>query len=165
MKKVLLLFVMCITFGCNDKRPTLSEGEQNAIRYAQEHANVSAVIDKTDTLLCADVEILSDSIYDVMFDNFEKGRISTQQFRDYQEKAGRTLLDIYLSWGIREELKQDVRKNKDYDPYWRIVYTVDGTRIMMDVDGVTPVTTEREFRDKMNRLKFNITENGRYCDF
>lgn len=166
MKKALFFVIMmCVAVGCKQKAPVLSEGEQNAIKYAKEHANVQPVIDGIDTLLCADMEILSDSLYDVMFDGFCKGRINQQQFRDYQEKAGTAIRDIYFSWLGNYLQKRDVRKNKDYDQYWRIAYSVDGIRILMDADQVTPVATEREFRDRMNHLKFNNTPDGRYCDF
>ena len=165
MKRLLFLFLMCVAVGCKQKAPVLSEGEQNAIKYAKDHANVQPVIDGIDTLLCADMEILSDSLYNVMFDGFGKGRINPQQFRDYQEKAGTAIRDIYFSWLGNYHQKRDVRKNKDYDQYWRIAYSVDGIRILMDADQVTPVATEREFLDKMNHLKFNNTPYGRYCDF
>ena len=165
MKKVLFILIMCAAVGCKQKDPILSEGEQNAIKYAQEHSNIQPIIDGVDTLLCADMEILSDSLYDVMFDEFGKGRINPQQFKDYQEKAGTIIRDIYFSWLGNDYQKRDVRKNKDYDQYWRVVYSVDGIRILMDADGVTPVATEHEFRDRMNHLKFNNTQDGRYCDF
>ena len=166
MKKVLFFVIMmCVAVGCKQKAPVFSEGEQNAIKYAKEHANVQPVIDGIDTLLCADMEILSDSLYDVMFDGFAKGTITNQQFKDYQEKAGTVIRDIFLSWNGNDYQMRDVRKNKDYDPYWRIVYSVDGIRILMEADDVTPVTTEKDFRDKMNQLKFNNTSDGRYCDF
>ena len=165
MKKVLFLLLICAMFSCQQKAPVLSEGEQNAIEYAKEHSNVQPVIDGIDTLLCADMEILSDSLYDVMFDGFGKGRINPQQFRDYQEKAGTVIRDIYFSWLGNYHQKRDVRKNKDYDQYWRIAYSVDGIRILMGADQVTPVATEREFRYRMNHLKFNNTQDGRYFDF
>ena len=166
MKRLLFLFWgMAFVYGCNNSQPALSEGEQNAIKYAQEHANVQPIIDGIDTLLCADMDVLSDSLYDIMIDDFEKGRISQQHFKDYQDEAGTALRDIYLLWTGNDYQKRDVRKNKDYDQYWRVVYSVDGIRILMDADGVTPVTTEKDFRDKMNRLKFNNTPDGRYCDF
>jgi hypothetical protein len=166
MKKALFFVIMmCVVVGCKQKAPVHSEGERNAIKYAKEHANVQPVIDGIDTMLCADMEILSDSLYDVMFDGFCKGRINQQQFRDYKEKAGTAIRDIYFSWLGNYHQKRDVRKNKDYDQYWRVVYSVDGIRILMDADGVTPVATEHEFRDRMNHLKFNNTQDGRYCDF
>ena len=166
MKKVLfLLLTMAFIYGCNNSQPMLSEGELNAIKYAQGHSNVQPLIDGIDTLLCADMEILSDSLYDVMFDGFTKGRIKMQQFKDYQEKAGTVIRDIYLSWSGNDYQKRDVKKNKHYDPYWRTVYSVDGIRILMGADGVTPITTEEEFRYKMNHLKFNNTTGGRYCNF
>ena len=154
-----------VSVGCSQKQQTLNEGERNAISYAQKHANVQAVIDKTDTLLCADMEILSDSLYDVMFDGFSNGRINMQQFKDYQDKASTAIRDIYISWTGNDYQKQDVRKNKDYDSYWRIVYSVEGYRILMDADCITPIATEQDFREKMNHLKFNNTPDGRYCDF
>ena len=159
----LFIFVSLMT-ACK-KQPSISEGEHNAIAYAQARYNVKPSIDKTDTLLCADMEVLSDSLYDIMFEDLENGIISESQFKDYQDAAGNTLRDIYLSWGMQEDLKQGVHKNKEYDSYWRSVITVDGIRILMDKDGITPLASEKEFREKMNHLKFNNTPYGRYCDF
>ena len=171
MKKVLVLIVMAVMMSCGNNNQksekVLSKGEQSAIAYVSATISSmvkvdSVIISDTDTLLCADMPEIDDSLHQLMCKNFGTGKISEKEIREHLEKRGDAINAICKTWKF-SRIKtpnarcfvDDVRIDKRWEPYWRTVYTVKvfvnglgrDYRVLMDSTGTNAIATEDEFRD------------------
>ena len=174
MRKVLLFSFITLIYSCggvqNGNERQLSEGEKNAIEYvkAKISSNVkvdSITITSTDTLLCADMPEINDSLFELMGKRFGTGKISEKEYRDYLDKIFDALEAIAKSWSLSKVKTpvakytiDEIRLDKRWEPYWRTVYTVSVKidemghtyRVLMDSTCKKAVATEDEFRKLVN---------------
>lgn len=172
MKKVLLMIAIAM-ISCGNvetkSEKVLTEGEQNAIAYVSETISSmvkvdSVIISDTDTLLCADMPEIDDSLHQLMCKNFGTGKISEKEFREHLKKRGDAISAICKTWKFSRiktpnarSFVDDVRIDKRWEPYWRTVYTVKvfvnglgrDYRVLMDSTGTNAIATEDEFRDML----------------
>ena len=170
MKKLLLMIVTAlISCGNNNQKSekVLSKGEQSAIAYVSATISSmvkvdSVIISDTDTLLCADMPEIDDSLHQLMCKNFGTGKINEKEIREHLEKRGDAINAICKTWKF-SRIKtpnarcfvDDVRIDKRWEMYWRTVYTVKvfvnglgrDYRVLMDSTGTNAIATEDEFRD------------------
>lgn len=180
MKKVLLIVVAAAIMSCGNinQKPekVLSEGEQSAIAYVNATISSSAHVDSivisyTDTLLCADMPEIDDSLFDEMCKKFGTRKISEKEFRDFLQKRNDPLNAITKSWAFSRIKKpnaryviDEIKLDKRWESYWRTVYTVrviikglgHDYRILMDSTGTKAIATEEEFRKMMNEKEDGI---------
>jgi hypothetical protein len=179
MKKVLLMIVTALmSCGNNNQKSekVLSKGEQSAIAYVSATISSmvkvdSVIISDTDTLLCADMPEIDDSLHQLMCKNFGTGKISEKEFRDFLGKRSDALMAISKTWKFSriktdnaKYLIDEIRLDKRWEPYWRTVYTVKiftkgyghEYRVMMDSTCTKAITTEEDFRNMMNKKEDGI---------
>ncbi|MBR6179590.1 MAG: hypothetical protein IKR05_10910 [Prevotella sp.] len=170
MKHVLLfssMIVASMLLACCGNSSTTSnkygESGANAIQYVTESTDIqsenieSIDITSVDSLLTDD--ILDEKAFKEKCDAFYEQKISKDEFGKIVDEAAITMRDLYSSWRYGER-NDSLRKLSQYNGAWRLVYTITVTtkstaqhnvRVLMKEDGITPLMTEKDFKEKMNK--------------
>lgn len=171
MKRFIYFGVVTITLlVCCSKKPGSSYGQggTNACQYVIEKAGIQSDIIESVEITRVD-SLLTDKILDEKnlkeksYACFEK-KISEDEFHAVIQEEGTKMRDLFLSWKFQDK-NDSIKKLSKYQGALSLVYTVTITtkstaqqniRVLMKEDGITPLMTENEFKEKMNKEPFLI---------
>ncbi len=171
MKNILLLGVIIMTlFVCCGKNQgnKYGRGGTNACQFAIEKAGIQSEIIKSVDITYVD-SLLTDDVLDEKklkeksYACYEK-KISEKEFDKIKQEEETKMRDLFLSWKFKEK-NDSLKKLAKYQGALKLVYTVTITtkstaqqnyRVLMNEDGITPLMTEKEFKEKMNKTPFLV---------
>lgn len=179
MKKILVYaFAAMMIAGCNsagkqsEAVEKTDKGAENACLFVKEQVPelrediASVEVVGVDTLL-SDILLYDEAIKVGKAGNDLLERsIKYSEYRTIMNEAERIYNDIHNSWAYSLVVNDSLRQLKKYENCWRKVYKIKVTmksgvtrepRVLMDIDGVTPIMIEKDFEKQLNEHYYTVT--------
>lgn len=177
MRNLLIIGILIVFTGCNHTQMKYGQGGKNACQFVKEQV-LSLRDDIQDIEVVAEDSLLCD--LGMTFGNltlskqgvaFLKGEISKDELSATIDSIAMAATDIEYSWRFSNVVNDSLKQLPKYDGLWRKVYTVKVTmksgitkepRVLMDTDGITPRTLERDLEKAIEEHTKHILEVQEY---
>ena len=173
MKKVLFMLLLFSLVACNMEQLKFGQGGKNACQFVKEKVpglreDIQSVEVINEDSLIGDIGLtFAEQKLAQASADFTKGALTKDAFTAVIDSLTNVGTDIYYSWKYSIVANDSLKLLPKYEHLWRKTYTVRITmksgvtqevRVLMDNDGITPVTIEKDVEQELEDFTKKILE-------
>lgn len=173
MRKYSFIVLALFFFGCVQAVNKYGQGGENALQFVRALALemqedvISAEIVNEETLLTDRMLSLGQAQFATASSNYAQGKISRAQYQYLVDSTSLALQDVRNSWQKSNAVNDSLKTLVKYKYNWAKVYTLNvklgngetgDIRVLMDKDGITPLMTELQFEDQLQKYSERIIQ-------